>query len=33
MPDVQDLAPLRSEYLQVNYAKAADLANLIKSQG
>jgi type IV pilus assembly protein PilQ len=31
--DVQDLAPLRSEYLQVNYAKAADLANLIKSQG
>jgi type IV pilus assembly protein PilQ len=31
--DVQDLAPLRSEYLQVNYAKAADLANLIKAQG
>ena len=31
--DVQDLAPLRSEYLQVNYAKAADLAGLIKSQG
>ena len=31
--DVQDLAPLRSEYLQVNYAKAADLATLIKSQG
>ena len=31
--DVQDLAPLRSEYLQVNYAKAADLASLIKSQG
>jgi len=31
--DVQDLAPLRSEYLQVNYAKAADLAELIKSQG
>jgi type IV pilus assembly protein PilQ len=30
--DVQDLAPLRSEYLQVNYAKASDLANLIKSQ-
>jgi len=30
--DVQDLAPLRSEYLQVNYAKAADLANLIKAQ-
>src|SRR6187455_1175474 len=31
--DVSELAPLRSEYLQVNYAKAADLAALIKSQG
>jgi type IV pilus assembly protein PilQ len=31
--DVQELAPLRSEYLQVNYAKAADLAELIKTQG
>src|SRR6187399_1873952 len=31
--DVQDLSPLRSEYLQVNYAKASDLAALIKSQG
>ncbi|HTU64456.1 MAG TPA: type IV pilus secretin PilQ [Steroidobacteraceae bacterium] len=31
--DVQDLAPLRSEYLQVNYAKAEDLAALIKTQG
>ena len=31
--DVQDLAPLRSEYLQVNYAKASDLASLIKTQG
>jgi type IV pilus assembly protein PilQ len=31
--DVQELAPLRSEYLQVNYAKASDLASLIKSQG
>jgi type IV pilus assembly protein PilQ len=29
--DVQELAPLRSEYLQVNYAKAADLATLIKT--
>src|SRR6185436_13264531 len=29
--DVQELAPLRSEYLQVNYAKAADLASLIKA--
>jgi len=31
--DVQELAPLRSEFLQVNYAKAADLAALIKTQG
>ena len=31
--DVQDLAPLRSEYLQVNYAKASDLAALIKTEG
>ncbi len=30
--DVQELAPLRSEYLQVNYAKAADLAALIKGK-
>src|SRR6185312_14654370 len=30
--DVQELEPLRSEFLQVNYAKAADLAALIKSQ-
>ncbi|MBS0579388.1 MAG: type IV pilus secretin PilQ [Proteobacteria bacterium] len=30
--DVQELAPLRSEYLQVNYAKAADLAALIKGE-
>ena len=30
---VQQLVPLRSEYLQINYAKAADLAALIKSQG
>ena len=29
---VQQLEPLRSEYLQINYAKAADLATLIKSQ-
>jgi len=28
--DVQELAPLRSEYLQVNYAKAQDMAALIK---
>jgi type IV pilus assembly protein PilQ len=31
--DVQELAPLRTEYLQVNYAKASDLAGLIKSTG
>lgn len=30
---VQQLMPLRSEYLQINYAKASDLAALIKSQG
>jgi type IV pilus assembly protein PilQ len=30
--DVEELAPLRSEYLQVNYAKASDLAELIKSE-
>jgi type IV pilus assembly protein PilQ len=28
-----ELAPLRTEYLQVNYAKAADLASLIRTQG
>ncbi len=28
---VQELAPLRTEYLQINYAKAADLAALVKS--
>jgi type IV pilus assembly protein PilQ len=31
--DLQELEPLRSEYLQVNYAKAADMAGLIKSTG
>jgi type IV pilus assembly protein PilQ len=30
--DIQELAPLRAEYLQVNYAKAAEVAALIKSQ-
>jgi type IV pilus assembly protein PilQ len=29
--EVQTLAPLRTEYLQINYAKAGDLATLIKS--
>src|SRR3569833_1261808 len=31
--DLQELAPLHSEYLQVNYAKASDMAGLVKSQG
>jgi type IV pilus assembly protein PilQ len=30
--DVQELEPVRSEYLQVNYAKASDMAALIKGQ-
>jgi type IV pilus assembly protein PilQ len=30
---ITELAPVRTEYLQVNYAKASDLASLIKSQG
>ena len=30
--EVEELAPLRTEYLQVNYAKASDLAALIKSK-
>ncbi len=29
---IAELAPLRSEFVQINYAKAADLAALIKSQ-
>ncbi|MGE5153283.1 MAG: AMIN domain-containing protein, partial [Bdellovibrio bacteriovorus] len=29
---IQDLAPLRSEFIQVNYAKAAELATMIKSK-
>jgi type IV pilus assembly protein PilQ len=31
--DLTAVAPLRSEFLQVNYAKAADLAELLKSKG
>jgi type IV pilus assembly protein PilQ len=31
--DIQELAPLRTEYLQVNYAKAEDIASLVQSQG
>ena len=30
--EVEELAPLRTEYLQVNYAKASDLAVLIKGK-
>ena len=29
---IEELAPLRSEYIQVNYAKASDLAELLKSE-
>jgi type IV pilus assembly protein PilQ len=29
---IEELAPLRSEFVQVNYAKAADLAALLKSE-
>jgi type IV pilus assembly protein PilQ len=29
----QELAPLRTEYIQVNYAKAADLASIMQSEG
>ncbi len=31
--DIQELAPLRTEFLQVNYAKASDIARLVKSTG
>jgi type IV pilus assembly protein PilQ len=31
--DLQELEPLRSEYMQVNYAKASDMSALIKSVG
>jgi len=31
--DIQELAPLRTEFLQVNYAKAADMAKLLKAGG
>jgi len=31
--DIRELAPLRTEYLQINYAKAADLALLLKGSG
>ena len=31
--DMQELAPLRTEFLTVNYAKASDIARLVKSGG
>ena len=31
--DIQELAPLRTEFLQVNYAKASDMAKLLKESG
>jgi len=31
--EIRDLAPLRSELIQVNYAKAEDMANLLKQEG
>jgi type IV pilus assembly protein PilQ len=33
MAQVQELAPLRSEYVQINYAKAEELAALLKGAG
>jgi len=31
--DIQELAPLRTEFLSVNYAKASEIARLVKSGG
>jgi type IV pilus assembly protein PilQ len=31
--DIQELAPLRTEFLTVNYAKAAEIARIVKSAG
>jgi type IV pilus assembly protein PilQ len=31
--DIQELAPLRTEFLTINYAKAAEIARLVKSAG
>jgi type IV pilus assembly protein PilQ len=30
---IEELAPLHSEYIQINYAKAADISALLKSEG
>jgi type IV pilus assembly protein PilQ len=31
--DIEELTPLRTEFLQINYAKASDIAKLLKSGG
>jgi type IV pilus assembly protein PilQ len=31
--DIQDLAPVRTEFVQINYAKASDIAALLRSSG
>lgn len=31
--EIEELAPLRSEFVQINYAKAADIAALLKAEG
>ncbi|MCB1858792.1 MAG: type IV pilus secretin PilQ [Gammaproteobacteria bacterium] len=33
MKQIEELAPLRTEYVQINYAKAQDIQNLLKSKG
>jgi type IV pilus assembly protein PilQ len=33
MKDIEELAPLRTEFLTVNYAKASEIARLVKSSG
>lgn len=33
LKDIQDLAPLRTEFLTVNYAKASEIARLVRSAG
>ena len=33
MKDIRELAPLRTEFLTVNYAKASEIARLVKSAG
>ncbi len=33
LKDIQELAPLRTEFLAINYAKASEIARLVKSAG